>query len=248
MDNFEHALNHAKAALAALQPIGQEPSHYGDPGRGHFVPASCKSSLGFDHGRYSLALYTVPPAPATFGSTKIGVIDTHSPSGFSWNPGFTRGSFPDGTGIYAGQPAPAAVPVDVLREAAALADAVEKNGVWDDGCFYYNKHAASELQTPLANLRRALATHPQPAAAEMSRPPCACHDHMDAVCSEHQPAAAKDLAAMRPRIEAAIRRITSGHGCMRIPAEETDPDLVLADVLQIIDQQVQPAAAKDGDA
>lgn len=61
--------------------------------------------------------------------------------------------------------APAAVPVDVLREAAALADAVEKNGQWDDGCFYYNKHAASELQTPLTNLRRALATHPQPAAA-----------------------------------------------------------------------------------
>jgi hypothetical protein len=31
------------------------------------------------------------------------------------------------------------------------------------------------------------------------------------------------------RIDAAISRITSGHGGMRIPAEETDPDLVLAD-------------------
>ncbi|MBB5675567.1 hypothetical protein [Xanthomonas arboricola] len=72
---------------------------------------------------------------------------------------------PDGADLFLGPPAPAAVPVDVLREAAALADAVEKNGEWDDGCFYYNKHAASELQIPLVNLRRALATHPQPAAA-----------------------------------------------------------------------------------
>lgn len=29
------------------------------------------------------------------------------------------------------------------------------------------------------------------------------------------------------KITAAIRRITSGSGLMRIPAEETDPDLVL---------------------
>ncbi|PPU34158.1 hypothetical protein XarbCFBP7604_09945 [Xanthomonas arboricola] len=55
-----------------------------------------------------------------------------------------------------------------------------------------------------------------------------------------QPAAAKDLAAMRPRIVTAIERIVSGHGCMRVPAEETDPDLVLADVLSIIDQQAKP--------
>ncbi|NIK50311.1 hypothetical protein [Xanthomonas arboricola] len=55
-----------------------------------------------------------------------------------------------------------------------------------------------------------------------------------------QPAAAKDLAALRPRIVAAIERIVSGHGCMRVPAEETDPDLVLADVLSIIDQQAKP--------
>lgn len=33
------------------------------------------------------------------------------------------------------------------------------------------------------------------------------------------------------RIAAAIERITSGHASMRVPAEETDPDLVLADCL-----------------
>lgn len=38
-------------------------------------------------------------------------------------------------------------------------------------------------------------------------------------------------ANIEDRIRAAISRITSGHGCMRIPAEETDPDLVLADCL-----------------
>ncbi|QJI53007.1 hypothetical protein XccvBFoX4_gp53c [Xanthomonas phage FoX4] len=40
---------------------------------------------------------------------------------------------------------------------------------------------------------------------------------------------------MRPRIVAAIERIASGHGCMRIPAEPNDPDLVLSDILNIID-------------
>jgi hypothetical protein len=32
---------------------------------------------------------------------------------------------------------------------------------------------------------------------------------------------------LNERIDAAIKRITSGHGAMRIPAEDTDPDLVL---------------------
>ena len=36
----------------------------------------------------------------------------------------------------------------------------------------------------------------------------------------------KDL---NERIDAAILRISNGEGCMRIPAEPTDPDLVLAD-------------------
>lgn len=36
------------------------------------------------------------------------------------------------------------------------------------------------------------------------------------------------------RIAAAIERITSGHAPMRVPADETDPDLVLADCLSEI--------------
>lgn len=37
------------------------------------------------------------------------------------------------------------------------------------------------------------------------------------------------MASLEDRISSAISRITSGYACMRIPAEETDPDLVLAD-------------------
>ncbi len=36
---------------------------------------------------------------------------------------------------------------------------------------------------------------------------------------------------LEQRAEAAILRITSGAGCMRVPAEETDPDLVIGDLL-----------------
>lgn len=35
--------------------------------------------------------------------------------------------------------------------------------------------------------------------------------------------------SLADRIAVAIRRITSGHGAMRIPAEDTDPDLVLSE-------------------
>lgn len=35
--------------------------------------------------------------------------------------------------------------------------------------------------------------------------------------------------SIEDRIESAIDRITSGQGCMRVPPDETDPDLVLAD-------------------
>lgn len=34
---------------------------------------------------------------------------------------------------------------------------------------------------------------------------------------------------LNERIEAAIKRITTGHAAMRVPAEATDPDLVLSD-------------------
>lgn len=38
------------------------------------------------------------------------------------------------------------------------------------------------------------------------------------------------------RIEAAIKRITSGEGAMRVPAEATDPDVVLRDCQQEIER------------
>ena len=40
---------------------------------------------------------------------------------------------------------------------------------------------------------------------------------------------------LHERIDAAIKRITSGHGAMRIPAEDTDPDLVLMECRAHID-------------
>lgn len=43
-----------------------------------------------------------------------------------------------------------------------------------------------------------------------------------------------DVAELLPRIDAAIRRITVGEAFMRIPAEPTDPDLVLADCRRLL--------------
>jgi hypothetical protein len=53
------------------------------------------------------------------------------------------------------------------------------------------------------------------------------------------------------RIESAIQRIKDGHACMRVPADATDPDLVLAEVLAWIKGQkapfwVKPATARAG--
>lgn len=36
---------------------------------------------------------------------------------------------------------------------------------------------------------------------------------------------------LKERIEAAIDRVTSGHGMMRVPVDQTDPDVVLCDCL-----------------
>lgn len=44
--------------------------------------------------------------------------------------------------------------------------------------------------------------------------------------AEAQPVGVEELLR---RIDAAIERVTSGRGEMRIPADPTDPDLVLAD-------------------
>ena len=48
-------------------------------------------------------------------------------------------------------------------------------------------------------------------------------------------------ADMLERIDAAIQRITSGQGCMRVPPDKTDPDLVLADIRKLI-KSSQPAS------
>ncbi|KRG38556.1 hypothetical protein ARC78_15595 [Stenotrophomonas pictorum JCM 9942] len=44
-----------------------------------------------------------------------------------------------------------------------------------------------------------------------------------------------DLEQFRERIKAAIVRITTGQALMRVPADQTDPDIVLADILSLID-------------
>lgn len=61
---------------------------------------------------------------------------------------------------------------------------------------------------------------------------------VDAICQRQvsTPAAPGiDLAALRARVVSAIERITSGTASMRIPADMTDPDLVLGDVLCLLD-------------
>ncbi len=46
----------------------------------------------------------------------------------------------------------------------------------------------------------------------------------------------KQLCELRDRrIPAAPQRIYDGHGCMRLPAEDTDPDIVLADCKKSIE-------------
>lgn len=52
---------------------------------------------------------------------------------------------------------------------------------------------------------------------------------------------------LRERIDAAIKRITSGSAPMRIPADQTDPDLVLADAKIALDAQAAQLAAYPAD-
>lgn len=47
---------------------------------------------------------------------------------------------------------------------------------------------------------------------------------------------------LRERIDAAIKRIKSGSAPMRIPADQTDPDLVLADAKIALDAQAAEIA------
>lgn len=47
---------------------------------------------------------------------------------------------------------------------------------------------------------------------------------------------------LRERIDAAIKRITSGSAPMRVPADQTDPDLVLADAKTALEAQAAEIA------
>lgn len=52
-----------------------------------------------------------------------------------------------------------------------------------------------------------------------------------------------DLRQFRDRIKAAIDRIVNHQCLMRIPVDNTDPDIVLADILRLIDAQLDAAPA-----
>lgn len=52
-----------------------------------------------------------------------------------------------------------------------------------------------------------------------------------------------DLKKLTERINAAIDRITSGHALMRVPVDQTDPDVVLADCLNVV-QEVETLRSK----
>lgn len=58
-------------------------------------------------------------------------------------------------------------------------------------------------------------------------------------------AARANALALLPRIDAAIQRIVNGQGCMRIPADLEDPDLVLADCKRLL-KHVSGVLASDG--
>lgn len=47
---------------------------------------------------------------------------------------------------------------------------------------------------------------------------------------------------LEERVRAALERVQSGNASMRIPADPTDPDLVLADVLKVLELARSPAA------
>lgn len=59
----------------------------------------------------------------------------------------------------------------------------------------------------------------------------ALHDE----CDSTPPAPGIDRTELRARVVSAIQRITSGAAPMRVPADMTDPDLVLGDVLTLLD-------------
>jgi hypothetical protein len=64
--------------------------------------------------------------------------------------------------------------------------------------------------------------------------------------ADRGPHPAAEVTSLLPRIDAAIERITSGRAPMRIPAENTDPDLVLADCKRLLSHAYGVQGADDG--
>jgi hypothetical protein len=50
---------------------------------------------------------------------------------------------------------------------------------------------------------------------------------------------------MVERIDAAIKRITSGQAPMRIPVDQTDPDIVLADCRSLIERMAKKRKVRE---
>lgn len=82
-----------------------------------------------------------------------------------------------------------------------------------------------------------------PGASNLGEVITAAGLHAEEIVREILTAAAAAVApaeGLRGRVDAAITRIANGHGAMRVPADPTDPDLVLAEVLSLIDHRPIP--------
>lgn len=69
-------------------------------------------------------------------------------------------------------------------------------------------------------------------------------DEIGAMEARKHPLFKRDVGPLDDRIAAAIDRIVSGHGCMRIPADPTDPDVVLVDCHEEIKRLRSLSAAR----
>lgn len=94
----------------------------------------------------------------------------------------------------------------------------------------HNEQQTAAAQEPIGYRWR----HSASEAWQYSNFPCGW-EHQPLYAAPVTAALGIDLAALRARVVSAIERITSGTGQMRVPADLTDPDLVLADVLTLLD-------------
>ncbi|PPU28669.1 hypothetical protein [Xanthomonas arboricola] len=213
-----------QAALAARQPVGQEPfawaTHHDEP---MLYPTFAEAAAYCDDDEPPIPLYTAPPAPAAVEDELAAwrELADHVRTGVQvWPDRYTDARTRDVAAfIRMHQAAPAAVPVDALLASDHSGMRVDYAGLIRQtrGALTRGERdpALAEMQRQLAGHLEQLGkrwytgdtsvvdellqlyciepiaraglktTHPLPAAA---RSPCACHDHADAVCSEHQPA------------------------------------------------------------